>query len=103
MLSNGSKRKVWWICPKNHSWQATIRDRANGSGCPDCWNEKRSKKIIVEYVDGTLKEFESVEAFSQTVNFDKSAISKYARSQKELSERIKLNKEYGVIRISYKN
>jgi hypothetical protein len=28
--------KVWWICPKNHEWQARIRDRDQGSGCHYC-------------------------------------------------------------------
>ena len=30
------KRKVWWRCQKGHSWLATLRSRARGSGCPYC-------------------------------------------------------------------
>src|SRR5262249_48913012 len=33
----GSRRKVWWQCPKNHNheWQAALFDRTKGSrGCP---------------------------------------------------------------------
>ena len=31
-----SSRKAWWICPDGHSWQAAVRNRANGNGCPYC-------------------------------------------------------------------
>ena len=32
----GSGKKVWWICNNTHSWQSTILNRKNGSGCPYC-------------------------------------------------------------------
>ena len=38
----GSRRKVWWICPKGHAYQAAISSRSSGSGCPVC----AGKKII---------------------------------------------------------
>ena len=39
----GSNAKVWWLCCKGHSWQATINSRAKGNnGCPIC-----SGKIIL--------------------------------------------------------
>jgi hypothetical protein len=28
--------KVWWICSQGHEWEATIRERMTGSGCPAC-------------------------------------------------------------------
>ena len=32
-----SKKKVWWRCPDNHSWQASIYDRhAKKTICPYC-------------------------------------------------------------------
>ena len=31
-----SHKKVWWICEKEHEWQATIASRNYGSGCPYC-------------------------------------------------------------------
>ena len=30
----GSHKKVWWKCNKGHEWQATIKDRNKGRGCP---------------------------------------------------------------------
>ena len=50
-FSFGSKKKVWWICKKNHSWNTNIYDRTrkksidvNGrikkaTGCPKCYRE----------------------------------------------------------------
>lgn len=35
----GSHKKVWWICAVGHEWQATIKSRANGTGCPICANK----------------------------------------------------------------
>lgn len=33
----GSKKKVWWICPKGHQYEATVNNRtANMTGCPVC-------------------------------------------------------------------
>lgn len=36
-VTPGSHRKVWWICSNcGHSWEATIKNRVNGTGCPNC-------------------------------------------------------------------
>ena len=32
----GHAKKVWWICRDSHEWQATIKSRMNGNGCPIC-------------------------------------------------------------------
>lgn len=32
----GSNKKVWWICDYGHEWQASIRNRHGGRGCPIC-------------------------------------------------------------------
>ena len=35
----GGRKKVWWFCPKGHSYKATIYSRAKrGCGCPYCSN-----------------------------------------------------------------
>lgn len=38
MISQYSQRKVYWICPKGHSYKATVSNRACGRGCPMCKN-----------------------------------------------------------------
>ena len=32
----GSHRKVWWLCEKGHRWEAAVKTRAAGAGCPYC-------------------------------------------------------------------
>lgn len=35
-VSHGSKKKIWWLCEKGHSWKAAVYTRTKGSGCPYC-------------------------------------------------------------------
>lgn len=35
-VTAGSHKKVWWICGKGHEWQAEVKARNEGSGCPYC-------------------------------------------------------------------
>lgn len=46
-LTCGSSKKAWWKCSKRHEWQAIIKDRNNGRGCPFC----SSKKVLKGYND----------------------------------------------------
>ena len=37
-------KPVWWICSRGHEWEATIKSRIKGIGCPVCkkdWVKKR--------------------------------------------------------------
>lgn len=34
----GSHRKVWWRCGHGHEWQAIVKSRISGTGCPVCAN-----------------------------------------------------------------
>lgn len=36
----GSMKRVWWICKRGHEWQAAVRSRSIGTGCPFCSNLK---------------------------------------------------------------
>ena len=38
-----STKKVWWKCSNGHEWEAQIRARVRGNGCPECSKEKRKK------------------------------------------------------------
>ena len=40
-VSPHSHKKVWWKCSKVHEWQATIKNRNYGTGCPYCAGRKR--------------------------------------------------------------
>lgn len=35
-ITYGSQKKVYWICDKEHEWEATISSRSQGKGCPKC-------------------------------------------------------------------
>ena len=36
-ITSGNGRKIWWICPEGHSYQATLHHRINmGTGCGIC-------------------------------------------------------------------
>lgn len=39
-VSYGSQRRVWWTCEKGHSWEAMVKSRVSGTGCPYCANRK---------------------------------------------------------------
>ncbi len=32
----GTMKKVWWLCEKGHTWQASVASRVSGRGCPVC-------------------------------------------------------------------
>lgn len=40
-FGKGSSAKVWWICKKGHSFQQRISNRCHGTGCPECFLERR--------------------------------------------------------------
>ena len=35
-VSPNSHKKVWWICDQGHEWEAQIKSRNMGTGCPIC-------------------------------------------------------------------
>jgi hypothetical protein len=49
-VTPGSARKVWWICEKNHEWDAVVSARVKGNGCPYCSGRsgRRNLKLITE-------------------------------------------------------
>lgn len=49
----GSNKKIWWICPKGHSYQQTPNNRISGHGCPVCIKERVTsfqEKIVYYYI-----------------------------------------------------
>ena len=37
-VTYGSRKKVWWRCENGHNWQAMVKRRSQGTGCPVCAN-----------------------------------------------------------------
>lgn len=46
-ISAHSKKRIWWQCSMGHEWQASVGDRATGTGCPICSN----RKILIGFND----------------------------------------------------
>ena len=42
-VTYGSKRQVWWRCEHGHEWQAIVKSRVVGRGCPVCTNRAIQK------------------------------------------------------------
>lgn len=56
---NNSITKIWWTCPKGHSYSVSVRERLQkGSGCPYC----AGKKVLEGFNDIKIK-FSEVEKF----------------------------------------
>ncbi len=60
----GSGKKVWWICENGHEWEADIKDRAIGGGCPYCSNQK----VLQGYNDLATTHPELVKEWHPTKN-----------------------------------
>ena len=46
-----SQRKAWWLCPVcGYEWDAFVKSRARGAGCPACANRRKGKHSKVDDV-----------------------------------------------------
>jgi len=56
-VTAGSRRRLWWRCPRGHPWQAEVAHRTGGSGCPEC-ARRESRRRAWEATAGrpTLRE-----------------------------------------------
>jgi len=46
-VTPGSNKKAWWKCSNGHEWQAIIKNRNNGIGCPIC----AGQEVLESYND----------------------------------------------------
>jgi hypothetical protein len=42
-VTSGSNKRIWWVCPEGHEWQALVSARTRGSGCPGCSGHQATK------------------------------------------------------------
>lgn len=61
MVTAGSHRKVWWMCPSGHVWKAMIYARAGPqkNGCPVCAGKTRPDRMEryrLSLADGVQRE-----------------------------------------------
>lgn len=53
MLTPGSEKKVWWLCPKGHEWETAPYSRTgkSKSGCPSCSStSSRAENEIIDFL-----------------------------------------------------
>ncbi len=43
-VTPNSGRKVWWLCPEGHEWQASVDKRSRGNQCPYCAGARISEE-----------------------------------------------------------
>lgn len=47
-FTRGSKKKVWWLCPKGHSYETTIKIRTiQKSGCTFCSRQSSAEELRI--------------------------------------------------------
>lgn len=54
-VTHGTSKKVWWLCPKGHEYQASILHRGHGTACPIC-NAGRQTSFAEQAVFFYLKQ-----------------------------------------------
>ena len=54
-VTYGSGKKIWWLCPNNHEYDATILHRAHGTECPKC-NDGRQTSFAEQAVYFYIKQ-----------------------------------------------
>ncbi|MBT2269060.1 zinc-ribbon domain-containing protein [Rhodococcus erythropolis] len=64
-----SHYKAWWLCKKNHAWQATIASRSGGTGCPFC----AGKKVLAGFNDLASQRPDVAAQWHPTLNGDLAA------------------------------
>ena len=60
----GSHKRAWWICALGHEWQAEIKSRTTGVGCPYC----AGKKVLKGFNDLASQEPEIAAEWHPTKN-----------------------------------
>ena len=50
-----ANKKVWWRCPKGHTWNVSINNRTqHGTGCPGCWGRVATDEWSLATIDPDL-------------------------------------------------
>jgi len=49
-ITSKSGKKVWWLCPKGHEYEATIGNRTRNDGCPYCGGSKVNEENNLKFL-----------------------------------------------------
>lgn len=87
-VTSCSSTKVWWLCPKGHEWQATIKNRTYNRGCPDCSSGSQSsfQEIAIKfYLDKIFDKVDNRVQLNIDNNIFESDIYIYIKNNKSIS------------------
>ena len=62
----GGHKKVWWRCSKGHEWQAVIKNRIKGIGCPYC-NGSKTERLTYNILKELKIPFRAEKKFEQDI------------------------------------
>jgi hypothetical protein len=65
-VTSGAHRKAWWLCGEGHEWQASVKNRNGGSGCPYC----SGRRAVVGETDLATVDPGLASEWHQTKNID---------------------------------
>ncbi len=70
-LVSGSHKKVWWLCPKGHSWKSVVKSRTlQDAGCPKCHDLRclnlRDYPLLLNLLDKEKNEGLNIERLTVT-------------------------------------
>ena len=85
-LPAGFKKKVWWICEEGHEWQATVKARMKGSGCPQC--HKPDNHEILKKIEPSARDT------GNGFGFDKYGVRRPSFSQSSAATGFRKNKRF---------
>ena len=51
---SGSHKKVWWLCRNGHEWEAIVKSRSKGRGCPYCSGNLITKETSLAFKNPQL-------------------------------------------------
>lgn len=74
-----SSKKIWWSGKCGHEWEAQVKHRVNGSGCPFC----KGQKVLVEFNDLESYNTSIASEIHPTKNFniDPKKVYKFSRTK----------------------
>ena len=79
-ITKGSHQKVWWLGKCGHEWDASVRERVRGYGCPIC----AGKRVLAGYNDLATMFPEIANQWHPTKNGELTSDQVVAKSHKKI-------------------
>ena len=70
VTGKGGRVRAWWQCNKGHEWEAQVKGRTNGRGCPQC----RAVSYISKAEQSLFEYIRSLDADIEIIQSDKKVL-----------------------------